>query len=115
MGVEPEPPDEPKEEAGGQQIRMDGEEKLIGCPADDAPSTVSLPDLQLDMGGNNTAPCCLRSGRNIQVFLTLRRYELEFEYLASIADLSPSVNKMEYTIVRPDALTQLLIHPNAFR
>jgi hypothetical protein len=51
--------------------------------------------------------------RRIKVVLTLYRDKLEFEYLASIAGLSPCVNKMEDSVVRPDALSQLFVHPNA--
>jgi hypothetical protein len=91
------------------------EVKLIGSPANDAPPTIPFPDLKLYMCRNHTAPCCIGTDWHIQVVLTLHGYELEFEHLAPIADLSPRVNKMEDSVVRPDTLAQLFVHTNALR
>ena len=91
------------------------EMKFVGCSALYAFTAIALPDLELDACWNYAAMFCFNCGRNIKVFFADYSNQLELENFAAIRLFTPGINKMEYTVVRPDSLSDFLIHAHPLR
>jgi hypothetical protein len=94
------------------------EVKFVGSTANNTLSSIALPNLQLYLRRDNTAPLCLcvlvilRSlfARNV-----LNSDELEFEHQPVAGRFFPRIYQVEVAVIRPYTLLDLFIDPNDIR
>ena len=91
------------------------EVKLVGCTTHDTLTAVSLPNLKFDFGRDNSASNWIRWNWHIKILLTFDSGQLEFEHCAMRGRFTPRIDEMEDSVVRPNALPELLVNTDSFR
>lgn len=90
------------------------EVQLVRRAADYASSSIPPPDGYLYGGRDNPSPMGMQLRRTTKIFLSLDGDELELEYVPVTVVFLPGVHEVENTVIRPYALSQLLVHPHPF-